>query len=301
MTTDDKPVTIYDSPYLSEFYELRWARGLGLEDVDFIYWPALKELIASPPRQGQFTFLDVGTGGGRAILGLLNKAVEAELEIPAAAQIIGMDISENMLDQAVKEAKKYPRVAPVIWSLGSALALEELPPLADKSNTVDLLIFTFGSIAHLMNDGEIEQFFDQVARVLTPGTGRAYISFYDRFFVPHGGKMPTIEDFPIDQDSLPPTMQNKEIPSAQWPGILYRMKTTKAFFDGCCHVMEMKIQAVKGAGSADEEVVENNTCKYRLRVFTEDHINNSATTAGLEIMDVRRFEEQNIFVFRNSA
>ncbi|EGD94498.1 hypothetical protein TESG_02014 [Trichophyton tonsurans CBS 112818] len=296
MDSERRSKTLYGSPYMAEFYELHWAQGLGLEDVELVYWPAFVELFSKHPRDGrQFTFVDIGTGGGRAILGLLDKSSAESFEIPpGSAQFIGMDIEQHMLDLAAREASKHPGIPPVTWSLGSALALDELPALADGKATADMLIFTYGSIVHLTGDGELEKFFSQLSRVMTPGSGRAYVDFVDEFLVPPGGEMPESRDALSD---LPVESRTAKAKSIQWPGITYKMETLGyAIVDHLC-VMDTRVHAVR---DADEAVVESNTVKERMRRYKEDHVQAASQAAGLLLLEKKRCNQNSVFVFQKT-
>ncbi|OAL71697.1 hypothetical protein A7D00_3726 [Trichophyton violaceum] len=293
MDSEERSKTLYGSPYMAEFYELHWATGLGLEDVELVYWPAFVEMFSKHPRDGrQFTFVDIGTGGGRAILGLLDKAGAESFEIPpGSAQFIGMDIEQHMLDLAAREVLKHPGIPPVTWSLGSALALDELPSLADQKTTADMLIFTYGSIVHLTGDGELEKFFSQLSSVLTPESGRAYIDFVDEFLVPHGGEMPESRDAFSD---LPVESLTAEVKSIQWPGITYQMETLGFATVDNLSVMDTRVRAVR---DADKSVVESNTVKERMRRFKEDHVQAASQAAGLMLLEKKRCNQNSVFVF----
>lgn len=299
MTTGNQSTTLYGSPYMAEFYELRYARDRGLHDVEQVYWPVFKDMYTNRGQQAQFTFLDVGTGSGRAVFGLLNKAVSESFEIASgSAQLIGMDIEQHMLDYARKEAQKYPGTYPVTWALGSALELEKLPPLADQHRTVDLLIFTYGSIVHLKNNGDLEQFLDQLSRTLTPGTGRAYISFYGRYLVPHGQEMPSADDLLSCSSAH---LRNTELKSVEWPDIHYRMETAKASMETNIYGADLKLQVVRADPvTGGETVLESSDVQLRLRVYTEDHVCAASKDAGLRIVDRKAVKDEVIFVLQKS-
>ncbi|KAF3481941.1 uncharacterized protein GIQ15_04700 [Arthroderma uncinatum] len=295
MTSGEQNKSIYGSPYMAEFYELRWACGVGLEDVELVYWPAFVEMFSKHPRGAQFTFIDIGTGGGRSILGLLDKAVAESFEIPlGSAQFIGMDIEENMLDYAAREASKHPGISPVTWSLGSALALDKLRELADRKTTVDMLIFTYGSIAHLTGDGELGQFFTQVSRVLTPGSGRAYVDFFDDIFIPHGQDGAKMEDASTDAH---PDVQSAEIKSIQWPGISYQMETSKFVTAGVFCDADLMVHVVR----EDKTVVQSNSIHHHLRIHREDHVQAASREAGLVQVGKKSCMKDTVFIFQKPA
>lgn len=294
MDSEEQNTTLYGSPYKAEFYELHYAQNLGLQDVELVYWPAFVEMFSKHPRDGrQFTFVDIGTGGGRAIFGLLDKAVAESFEItPGSAQFVGMDIEQHMLDYAAREASKHPGIPPVTWSLGSALALDELPALADQKTTADMIIFTYGSIVHLTGDGDLEKFFGQVSRVLTPGSGRAFVDFADQFFIPHGQEMPADQDL-LDEASA--EYRAAEVKSVQWPGIIYKMKTRRLVsVNNFCN-MDTTVHAVR---DADKAIVESNSVKHHLRRYKEDHVLAASQAAGLTLLERQKWGRDIVLIFQ---
>lgn len=283
--------TFYDSPYMAELYELRWSKP-ELPDMD-VYFKGFTDLL-SQHRQTicrPFTLLDVGTGTGRVVLGLLRRAAAASLDT-SNAELIGMDNEQNMLDMAARLESKTSEISPsVTWTLGAAQTLDELPPLqqAGKNKTVDLILFPYGSVCLLKEDGELEQFFSQVAKVLTPGTGRAYVSFVDSFFTRPGDKLEA-------QDmTMPPPI---DIQSIEFPGVWYRNQMISAKYEGNLFILGEKVQILKRGDDGHEEEVRSHVDEHQLRVFTQAHVLGAIEVAGMRIVDISKVGMDNIFILQ---
>ena len=117
--------------------------SMRLDDTFAPYDAALDRLARPPAR-----ILDVGTGTGAAALRLAQR-------FPAAS-IVGVDLSEGMLEQA---RRNTPADAGITYERADASVL----PFADGS---------FDLVAH----ANMIPFFDEVARVVAPG-GHALFAF----------------------------------------------------------------------------------------------------------------------------
>jgi ubiquinone/menaquinone biosynthesis C-methylase UbiE len=117
--------------------------SMRLDDTLAPYDAALDRLVQPPTR-----ILDVGTGTGAAALRLAQR-------FPAAT-VVGVDLSEAMLEQA---RRNTPAEAGITYERADASAL----PFADGS---------FDLVAH----ANMIPFFDEVARVVAPG-GHALFAF----------------------------------------------------------------------------------------------------------------------------
>lgn len=119
----------YNSAYRAELYDLQW-NSPEVPDMS-MYWKGFADLLAihqhKIPSDRPFTVLDVGTGTGCVLLGLLKKATAASLEL-SDTEFIGMDNAQHMLDLAKKNAVKEHYISPVTWVLGSAIALQNCLP-----------------------------------------------------------------------------------------------------------------------------------------------------------------------------
>jgi ubiquinone/menaquinone biosynthesis C-methylase UbiE len=119
--------------------------SMRMEDTFAPYEAALAAIDGEPDR-----VLDVGTGTGAGVFTLARRFL--------AAQIVGVDLSERMLEQARRNTPEDLRDR-VTFERGDAASL----PFADGS---------FGLAAH----ANMIPFFDEVARVVEPG-GQALFAF----------------------------------------------------------------------------------------------------------------------------
>lgn len=284
----------YDSPYMAELYELRWCQP-DLPDMD-IYWKAFTDLLSQHKQTATarpFTLLDIGAGTGRVVLGLLKRAAEASVDT-SNTELIGLDNEPNMLDLAAKlESRSRGISPPVTWSLGTSLALDELPSLqqAGRGKTIDLAIFAYGSVCHLKGDGELEQFFLQLAKVLTPGTGRAYVSLVDILFTRLGAGPKSNSE---NAYTIPPV----EIPSVEYPGIWYRNEMTPSTYQGHLCITGEKLQVVKREKDGREEEVHCLSDELQLRVFSEEQVLGAIKAAGLRVVKVDKVDVDYFFVLQ---
>ncbi|KAM5437817.1 hypothetical protein MferCBS31731_005321 [Microsporum ferrugineum] len=271
----------YSSPYLAELYELQWA-GPHLTDVD-LYAKELMDMVSKHRETAssrQFTFLELGTGSGRVILGVLKYLANAFFDT-GNMQMIGLDNVQNMLDLAAKlESKTVGISPPVTWALGDALALDELPVLAGEHATVDLLLFPLSSIVHMVEDGQLEQLFQQIGKVLTPDTGRAYISLFNWFLIRPGDDLKAR----MDDEVLPPPT---DVPSAQFRRIQYYSEMKKSECRGNHVIYHQDAQVFEKQDNGEKKEIECYRITQTLRWFSETAIEAAIEAAGLRIVERR--------------
>ncbi|KAK5690294.1 hypothetical protein LTS12_028817 [Elasticomyces elasticus] len=255
-----------------------------------VYWKAFTDLLFQHKQTATtcpFTLLDIGAKTGRVVLGLLKRAAETSLDT-SNTELIGLDNEPNMLELAAKlESRSSGISPPVTWSLGTSLALDELPSLqqAGKDRTVDLaMLLTAG-------DGELEQFFLQLAKVLTPGTGRAYVSLVDIFFTRLGAGSKSNSE---NTYTIPPV----EIPSVEYPGIWYRNEMTPSTYQGHLCIIGEKLQVVKREKDGREEEVHCLSDELQLRVFSEEQVLGAIKAAGLQVVKVDKVDMDYFFVLQ---
>lgn len=130
--------------------------------------------------------------------------------------MIGLDIEPHMLDR-VKQLQVGTKIHPamtVSWVLGSALELSAVPPFSSSTTKVDLAVLDFGSISHFTEPGQGETFFAELAKVLRPGTGRAYIPILQNLLIDDADAVRAlVESAPYHS----PAVQSKS-----FPGVVYQ-------------------------------------------------------------------------------
>lgn len=160
---------------------------------------------AADPRPGH-RVLDVATGTGKL-------ALLAARAVAPGGEVIGLDVSERMLDRArVAAVRAGPTAALVRWLRADAMAL----PLDDSS--VDVVTIGFG----LRNMPDLDAALGEMARVLRPGgrlavleiavpragIGRALFRTWFRRVVPRLGRLAGQADaygyLPASLDRYPP-------------------------------------------------------------------------------------------------
>ena len=284
MAVAERESDYYDSAYLADYYESLWTDHPALED-SAVYWSLVRPQIQSKQRaDAKMLLLDVGTGTGRVIHSLIDRARDdAELSLDAI-RFIGVDKSPFMLDRA-RQVKRPPAGVDASWIVGSATALEELAPLADCPAQVHVLIFAFSGINHLYRPGEVDGFFSSARRVLRPG-GLALVSVC----------MPLLD---VKGNHLEnPYGKVKEVKSNRLEGILYRERETGQSIKGNLFINSLKTEVVKLRSDGSEQVLERNNHNIHLTLLSREGLEKSIAAARLEILEEKSIREEVIFVLK---
>jgi SAM-dependent methyltransferase len=300
----ERPSNFYDSPYLTEYYDL-WVeehkKTLKTQDDALIYLAALKRDLVRERQLSQdnpFTILDIGTGTGRVLVNLANDAVHAGIDL-SNVELIGVDNEPAMIkrsQEVEKETESMTHVAKVIWALGEAVSLTSVPALKNRLGRVDSLIFAVGSISHLISPEEPQLFMSQVATLLTPKSGRAYLPIQNdlisrRLFT-------TVADSDTTWAELNVA---KDFPSKLYPGIIYKQyPIEKSVTDGPIKTDHYRFHVIRKTDSGDEEVIEKNNITIGLRIWDEGEFLQWAKNAGLHCSEVCYSAHETYYVFKLS-
>jgi SAM-dependent methyltransferase len=282
--TSKKMNDLYSSPYLVDYYDLVAPKSDSIDDASF-YWRVYQELnspLLRAPRE-PFIIMDVGTGTGRVIQGLLNNAAVIGDDI-SNTQILGVDNAQHMLDKAAQNLDPLFKEH-VSWVLGSALDLENVMAQCGYQK-VDLLIFSIGSISHLSEQGQPERFLEQVSKVLRPDTGRAYVSIYD------GSLLRKEEDIAFHQPE-----GVTEIKSAAFPNITYRESDHRGEVQDKIKDVKFELQVVEKTELGDQ-IVETNNISMRMRQWEIDEIVHLASGTGVSFVEKERGKHETFYIFR---
>ena len=171
---DQKDLLASVSPFADEhytdFYDAHvakfWKPGHD-SDIELM-WEALQHLLSRNERASPVNVVDMGTGTGRVIRGLLELARSKNIK-KLDAKFYGIDPGPAMLQHAKKivEADQEIReIAPVKWISSDALGFTTDVP-AIRGST-DLMLFAGGGFQHLLSPGEILGFLREVSRDLCP-------------------------------------------------------------------------------------------------------------------------------------
>lgn len=193
-------------------------------DAD-LYFTGLKDALAAYDSQvsssaskesTSFNVIELGTGPGRCLRGLVADANTAGLHL-SPANLIGIDRSAAQLRRAAMYGTDGP--ANVHWVQGDATNFAGLPGLTDLRNSVDyMVLFNGGSIFHLTEPGDPEAMFAQVVRLLRPGSGRAWVSLQNENILSRSLTM-----FKEDPDWMDELDGDVVLDSKAYPGVRYRM------------------------------------------------------------------------------
>ncbi|PYH87688.1 S-adenosyl-L-methionine-dependent methyltransferase [Aspergillus ellipticus CBS 707.79] len=271
----------YSTAYLAEYYDV-W---IGSWTDTELYSSVLNETVSRTPATDPIIVLDIGAGTGR-----ITHALAANLPKPTKTSnvhFLGVDNAPHMLERA-RTLTDPSHAAQISWILGSACDLTSLPSFRDEGLRVDMAVFACGSICHMYKPGQAEQVFRQVASVLRPETGRAYISVLKMGLAETGlaGQMETAQPEGL-------------VRSKAFGDIVYREEWVRQEIVDCVWHNTRHITVVREMGDGTETVVEDNYAVCRLRIFGEDELRRAATTAGLRVVEVldRRNDAHDELVF----
>ncbi|GKZ38571.1 hypothetical protein AbraIFM66950_010854 [Aspergillus brasiliensis] len=272
--TDDqaahpRQATCYNSKYLAEYYDL-W---IGTWSDVQLYSRLLAEMVArNSSDDDPVRVLDVGTGSGRIIHGLATaQQQEQGAKSRSAVHFLGVDNEQHMLD---------PHVDQITWVLGSAEELGSLPalqknPVGGPGGIIDMIVFACGSIMHFHESAQGHRFFEQIAKVLKPTSGRAYISVLEA--LTDGGE----ELARATQPSEPIVT-----PSKEFPGIFYRETWPMHKLIGNVWHTHRHIVVAQKSPDGQETIVENNMDLRKGKVWTEAEMRAYAIAAGLQVVQI---------------
>ncbi|OJJ67661.1 hypothetical protein ASPBRDRAFT_47703 [Aspergillus brasiliensis CBS 101740] len=291
-----RQATCYNSKYLAEYYDL-W---IGTWNDVQLYSRLLAEMLARRNSSDDpVRVLDVGTGSGRIIHGLATAQQQGKKggTSQPAVHFLGLDNEQHMLDRA--HSLTHPaHVDQITWVLGSAEDLVSLPALQSPGGPggiIDMIVFACGSICHLHEPAQGHRFFEQMAKVLKPTTGRAYISVLEA--LTDGG------------EPLARAMEPSEpilTPSKEFPGIMYRETWPLHKLVGNVWHTHRHIVVSQKSSDGPETIVEDNLDVRKVKVWTEADMRAYATAAGLQVVQILHHHNDSthkelIFVFGTLA
>jgi len=267
----------YDSKYLADYYATLWTDHPALKDID-VYWRYFTEQTRSRNRSSPFVVLDCGTGTGRVLHSLIERAVAEPTMDISAVQFWGLDKSRFMLEQA-KMVDWTPNNISVSWFLGDAASLDQLDTL---SRPVDLFIFAFSAINHLHNPGEIDRFFSSLRALLKPDS-LALISVCT----------PLLD---CTEEHVPnPFGKVKEVRSKFLDHITYHEREVGQRVDGDLFINSLETEVWQTNEDGSKLVIESNSHNIPLRLLTRDGLRSCVSKAGLELMGEDLIGEEVIF------
>ncbi|KAJ5806255.1 uncharacterized protein N7503_003857 [Penicillium pulvis] len=284
VSTQPQPKDLYSSSYLADYYDLV-STSQSVDDASF-YWKVYQDLkpLRSCTPDDPFVLMDLGTGTGRVLHDLGRSATEKNVEI-FNTEVLGVDNAAHMLEKA-RKITTAPLKEYVNWINGSALDLEAV--VRDRAHPhIDLLIFSFGSISHLSESGQVETFLKQVSRVLRPGTGRAYVSIFDGSLL-HKRK----------HIALHHSKEINEIQSEIFPHVLYRGSNHRVDLEGNIKYVKFDLEAVN---IEDQSILEKNDISMKMRQWEEDELVSLSSKTGVNFVESIRGAHETFYVFKTLA
>lgn len=268
VSSDIKPrqSTCYNSSYLAEYYDF-W---LGEWDDTNFYSELLNHIVLQTPPSEPIVVLDIGAGSGRVIHALASKLPKGTSNV----RFLGLDNEPHMLERA-RSLTRPAHAGQITWVLGSAYELESVPAFRDELLKANVVIFACGSICHMHEPGQGEQLFSQIAKVLKPGTGRAYISLL-KVGLSDGG---IAEELSI----IPPTQVYW---SRDFRDIIYRETEYRREMVGPVWHNTRRIVVSQVMDDGTELVVEDNINERKMRVWSEVELRKIAAGAGLKVVNI---------------
>ncbi|KAL4884749.1 hypothetical protein BJY04DRAFT_170143 [Aspergillus karnatakaensis] len=273
----------YTNRYWPEFYDL-WVKqlfGSDLEKYDAFYWnmvlPFLQDKkLSSTEATEPLRIVDVGTGTGRVIRGILNRF--KEYDHPPRVQILGVDHSQEMLNRAEQLlSSEVQSPLELGWLKTSAASLVDENP--DLRNAVDLLVFAAGSIGHLTAAGEREQFLRQVAEALRKTQGSAPARSVAAISI--------LEETEVEDETSDDGVQFGEemrLRSLKWPELEYRKSATATTRDKSKGVM-VEDFSLKVVDISTEAVVHAQDYSWSLKLFNQNEWEGEVSRSGLRTVE----------------
>ncbi|KAK2788349.1 hypothetical protein FQN52_006673 [Onygenales sp. PD_12] len=302
--TEVRKSSLYDSKYLAEYYDL-WAEKnssiLDMKDGSRIYTSILKQALPArspePSPENPFVILDIGTGTGRVLVNISNDAERDGISL-SNTELIGVDNAPAMLERAKSAQSQTPSMASVgniVWALGEAATVASLPALKNYAGRVDLVIFAAGSISHLTGPDEPLQFFQQLALLLRPGSGRAYTPIVNT-----GITKRSITEEPKGEKRLVDLAAVQILPSKMFPNVIYKKGgVDESKEEGAIKTRYHNFHVLRQEGSeAEENVIAEYRVEFVVRLWQEPELLEWFNEAGLECVDASLGMHDTLYVLK---
>ncbi|KAL2813125.1 hypothetical protein BJX63DRAFT_231630 [Aspergillus granulosus] len=271
----------YTNRYWPEFYDL-WVEqlfGSDFERYEAFYWDLVLPLLQNNARSTDepLRIVDVGTGTGRVIKGILNGLKKHDLPIGSRIHIIGADHSQEMLNRADQLLGSEVH-SPVEVSWLKTSAAELVAENSDLRDAVDLITFAAGSIGHLTAEGEREAFLGQVAQALR----KTDLSQKGAHAVAAISILAETEDTEQGPDDGLEFGREMQVRSLQDPNLEYRKSATVRTFDKRKGVLAEDF-SMEVVDVEQEAVVYAHDYSWSLKIFDQKEWEREVQRSGLRI------------------
>ncbi|KAJ3078134.1 hypothetical protein HK102_004715 [Quaeritorhiza haematococci] len=317
----------YDLPSFASFYDPWLTSMFGQKthtaaspDVTYIFkkavLPALNKVRTSPHGVAStepFTILDLGTGTGRVVLGLIDALKESHADllmtpIPSF-RFVGLDHSEGML--AIARSKwaaknnspaSHPKPALNISAefhpgdlTSFTTTTTTSPSITPLHNACDVVILSAGTIHHLLTSSDIRAFLSQVRSALKPEGGVAVFNIFppSTFDAKAGLHPPTRVETNQAPDNINTTEDISTVDGGSTEGgatYMYERKhVSRSYADVDEAVVhdqfELQVKKIgNGGGNGEEEIVWKGTEGWKLRRILRDELVKLIEEAGLRVL-----------------
>lgn len=260
----DQPLDFYSSPYLAEHYDLICAQeGSFFKDIE-IFSAELMQIRDRKRAKSQdpdaLVVIDVGTGTGRALHSLAQKALKNGIDL-SKATFLGFDLSQDMVNRAA-QTRDLTGVGHFEWLCASAVDLDSVVSARGFHGKVDLIMFADGGILHLTTPEEGRKFLRGLEMSLRPGIGRACISVTNR---------ESVDDLHY-YDTEASGKGAIEYESQQFPNLIYRNTLTGITEEGTVGISTFQFEVLKVQDDGRRELVESRATRLEGRWWTQSEM-----------------------------
>ncbi|KAL4862419.1 hypothetical protein BDV12DRAFT_203067 [Aspergillus spectabilis] len=281
--------------YRSEYYDILAQKPAFNLDMP-IYLTAYKQMrLLRPLNESKakddngYHVVDVGTGTGRVIRNLTDALIK-DIDL-SKLRFTGVDTASHVIDWA-RGTVANPQVGSVSYLVGSAVSLRELEAFSGPP-AVDLLIFSAGGVSLLHEPTvAIEKFLGEVAGILRPGSGRAYIAVLKTFIGAEAREVVSKVSGLLD------SCLAEVVPSAAYPGTIYRESKEGVRSDGNILMMDDCFEVVTKGSDGQDIVIGKDASTCKSRILKAGELLQLAAAVGLEFVQEEETCLETIFVFR---
>ena len=271
-------VSPFADEHYTDFYDAHvakfWKPGHD-SDIELM-WEVLRSLLSRKERASPINVVDMGTGTGRVIRGILDLAKSKGIK-KLDVNFYGIDPGPAMLQRArnmVQADQELAKIAPVEWISSDALGFTtDLPAIRGST---DLMLFAGGGFQHLLSPGEILGFLREVARALRTESPTAIF-----ILVILGESLPSMMANIPNYDADPST-----VVSEKNPDITYEKSAVTTTRAGHLHVDQFTLKVRK---TSDRTVLNEFKFRFDLTMFDEEAWPGLVAKAGLRITEEKDY------------
>ncbi|KAJ5192824.1 hypothetical protein N7449_008966 [Penicillium cf. viridicatum] len=284
----EQPLDFYSSPYLAEHYDLICAQeGSFFKDIDVFFAELIKirdrkRAIAQDP--DELIVIDVGTGTGRALHSLAQRALQNDMNI-SKMTFLGFDLSQDMVDRAA-ETRDLTGAGQVEWVCASAVDLDAVVASRGFQGKVDLIMFADGGFLHLTTPEEGRKFLCGLESSLRPSVGRACVSVTSR---------ESVEDLHY-YDAEASKTAVVDYKSQKYPGLVYQNTLTEIKEEGAIGISTFQFEVWKVHDDGRREIVQSRATQLAGRWWSQKEMTDLiGGVPGIQLIEVAAPDHRQTF------